>query len=112
LPLVVGDEEPGLEPEFSRDLGDAQLELGQGERSVVARITAAELVEVDPVHDLDPIAAGHGHQLASSRTAAIRSRGAIMLPVSGWPGSGSSTKGTAPSPTRFLSRAVAMTTAS
>ena len=56
LALVVGVEEPRRQAEVSRLLGDAQLELGQGEAAVEGRIASPELIEIYPVHDFDSVA--------------------------------------------------------
>src|SRR5450755_1016506 len=106
--LVVGLEETRLESELVRVGGDPELELGQREAAVEGRVAAPELVEVDPMHDLDAVAV----HATNSRTAAARSSAAIVQPGRGAPGAWSSTNGTGPSPTRFLSRHVACTIAS
>src|SRR5215469_4252794 len=87
-----------------------KLQLLIAEGAVLRGITATQLVQVDAVHHLDPVA--HGRHAANSRTAATRSRAGTLQPGCGRPGPCSSTNGTGPSPIRFLSRAVAITTAS
>src|SRR5581483_5022638 len=110
--LVVGLEEARDQPGLGPDFGDVALELLVVHRAVVLGVTASELVEVDAVHHLDPVACDRAHELANSRTAPIRSRAATSQSGRAAPGWSRSTNGTGPSPTRFLSRAVAMTTAS
>src|SRR5947209_11856361 len=110
LALVVGVEEPHLEPQLGALGLDLQLELLEAHRSVVGWVAASELIEVDSVHDLDSVPdATHG---TNSRTAETSARGGTWHPGRTSPGRSSSTNGTLRSPRRFLSRAVAITTAS
>src|SRR5207248_7051916 len=108
--LVVGVKEAGLEAQLIRRRLDPDLELVQRQPPVVGRIPAAQLVEVDPVHDLDPIA--DAHPVTNSRTAPLSAPRETPCPGRGAPGASSSTNGTGSEPSRFLSRAVASTTAS
>src|SRR5947209_14032601 len=73
FPFVIGLEKADLELELTGDLGDLQLKRVKREPAVDLGIPPAELVEIDPVHDLDTVARGRGHG-ANSRTAAMRSR--------------------------------------
>src|SRR5207237_721275 len=107
LAFVIGSEESRLEAEFMRKRLDSQLQLIQGDRAIVRRVAAAQLVQVDAVHDLDPIA--HRRHAVNSRTAAINNRGSTSHPGFGSPGASSRTNGTGREPSRFLSRAVAIT---
>src|SRR5207244_13015893 len=62
LALVVGLEERRLEPELARPALDPDLELGEAEAPVVLGRAAVQRVEVDPVHDLDPVVADDAHE--------------------------------------------------
>src|SRR5688500_9757950 len=99
LPLVVRLEERRLEAELDGPPLHADLELGKGDGRVVLRVAAAELVEVDAVHDRD--ASPHA---ATSSTAARRRSSSISCPGVTSPGASTSTNGTLP-PARVLSRA-------
>src|ERR1039458_8178566 len=99
--LVVGVEEPRVELQLAGLPLDPAFELRQRERAVENRITAAELVEVDPVHDLHPVALAH--HSTSSATAARTSSTGTSQPVRTSPGSLMSTNGVRDPPTRFLS---------
>ena len=104
---AVGDVLPGgaLRVGFEDEHVSVKPHAALGER-LGERV---ELVEVDAVHDLDAVADAHAG--ANSRTAATRARWGTTQPGLAAPGRSSSTNGTGPSPTRFLSRAVAITTA-
>ena len=60
LALVVGLEEARVEVELVREGVDRLLELEERHAAVVLGIAATDLVEVDPVHDVDAVA-GVGH---------------------------------------------------
>ena len=60
LALVVGLEEPRVEPELAGVAVDRLLELQERHAAVVRRVAAADLVEVDAVHDVDAVVGG-GH---------------------------------------------------
>src|ERR1035437_8602978 len=72
LAFVVGAEERRHEPELVRDGADPQLQLIDRERPVLSWVTATELVEVDPMHHLNPVA--DSHWIANSATGAISAR--------------------------------------
>src|SRR5207245_11270523 len=90
------------------ELPHAHLQLGVAQAAVVRLIAPAQHVEVDPVHDLDPVAyAGHAYPpCTSSSTAARRSASETAPPGRTAPGASTSTNRT-PSGVRFLSRATA-----
>jgi hypothetical protein len=56
LALVVRLRERDLEPQLVSEAPDPDLELPEGETTVVGSIAAAEHVEVHAVNDLDPVA--------------------------------------------------------
>ena len=111
LALVVGLKEADDQPQLRRPGADPPLQLGEIEASVMLGVAAAQLVQVDPVHHLDSDPA-HPRHWISSLIAARSSAGGTVWPINGSPGLGHRTNGTGPSPTRFLSRAVAKITAS
>src|SRR5689334_2727472 len=89
LALGVGLEEAHLEPEVARVALDLLLQAVVGQLAVDGRRTAAELVEVDPVHDLDAVAGAHRSD--NSRTAARTSAAPTAWPVVTRPGACTST---------------------
>src|SRR5439155_5394260 len=107
--LVVCVKEARREAQLAAVLLDPALELGERERAVQQRIAAAELIQVDPVHDLDAVWPA-AHRVSSS-TAARSSPASTSVSWLTSPGACTSTNGT-PARRRFLSRATASSTAS
>src|SRR5205807_7725026 len=112
LALVVGLEEARLQAQLAPELGDAALQLDVREVPVDLRIAAPQLAEVDPVHDLDAVAAQLHQAAANSRTAATSSCSSTGQPGRASPGASTSTNGTAWPCRRFLSRPSTATIAS
>src|SRR3954467_2288727 len=92
LALGIGLEEAHVEAEVAREALDAHLELGVGQRAVVLARSAAELVAVDAVHDLDAVVRPGAHGMANSATAARRSSGSTGWPWRTSPGASTRTK--------------------